>query len=169
MIEPSRTAKHAAQWLASLENHIPPALWHAAVDSIEAPALLAALLAVRQHERARNLTQGDRVQETVQRIRQRLDAVFEDAAFHGRCSANPAAAIRRKLREAAPRRERGKFKALSYFEAPQLIAHLRRADGTAARCLEFAVLTASRTSEALLAEWAEIDLKARAWVCLRPG
>ena len=163
VIEPSRTTKHAAQWIASLENHVPPALWHAAVDSIEPPALLSALVDVKPHERARNL-KGDRVPETVQRVRQRLDAIFEDAIFHRRATMNPAAAVKRKLREATPRRDRGEFRALPYKEAPAFMAALRSAEGVAARCLELAILTTARTSEALLAEWPEFDLEAGTWV-----
>lgn len=163
VIEPSRTDKHAAQWIASLENHVPAALWHAPIDSIEPPPLLAALLDVKPHERARNVN-GDTVPETVQRVRQRLDAVFEDAIFHKRATMNPAAAIKRKMREAAPRRDRGQFRALAYGEAPAFMATLRAAEGIAARCLELAVLTTARTSEALQAEWAEFDLKAGVWV-----
>ena len=163
VIEPSRTDRHAAQWIASLDNHVPAPLWHAPIDSIEPPALLAALLDVKPHERARNVS-GDTVPETVQRVRQRLDAVFEDAIFHRRATMNPAAAIKRKMREAAPRRDRGQFRALAYGEAPALMAVLRAAEGVSARCLELAVLTAARTSEALEAEWVEFDLKARTWV-----
>jgi integrase len=162
VIEPSRTTKHAAQWIASLENHVPQALWHSPIDSIEPPALLTALLDVKPHERARNFT-GDTVPETVQRVRQRLDAIFEDAIFHKRATTNPAAAIKRKMREAGGKRERGEFRALPYKEAPALMAKLRAAEGIAARCLEFAVLCAARTSEALLAEWAEFDLEAATW------
>lgn len=163
VIEPSRTSKHSAQWLASLENHVDAALWHAPIESIEPPALLSALLDVKPHERARR-HQGDTVPETVQRIRQRLDAVFEDALFHKRCSDNPAAAIKRKMREASGRRVRGEFRALPYGEAPALMAKVRAAEGVAARCLEFAVLTVARTSEAMLAEWREFDLDAKTWV-----
>lgn len=162
VIEPSRTPKHAAQWIASLENHVPAQLWHAPIDTIEPPPLLSALLDVKPHERARR-HQGDKVAETVQRIRQRLDAVFEDAIFHRRASTNPAAAIKRKMREASGKRERGQFKAMSYKEAPGFMARLRQADGTAARCLELAVLTAARTSEVLLAEWSEFDIDAATW------
>ncbi len=162
IIETSRTPKHAAQWIASLENHMPAALWHAPIDSIEPPALLSVLLDVKPHERARRHS-GDKVPETVQRIRQRLDAIFEDAIFHKRCTSNPAAAIKRKMREAAGRRDRGAFRAMSYREAPAFMAALRAADGTAARCLEFTVLAVARTSEALLAEWREFDLEAKTW------
>jgi integrase len=162
VIEPNRSTRHALQWIASLENHVPAPLWGAPVSSIEPPELLRALLAVTPHERARR-HKGDKLPETVQRIRQRLEAVFDDAIFHKRASVNPAAAIKRKLREASPQRKRGAFKALPYGEAPALLQTIRTAPGVAARCLEFAVLTAARTSEALEAEWTEFDLAAGTW------
>lgn len=162
VIEPSRSIKHATQWIASLENHVPRALWHAPIDSLTAPELLRGLLAVKPHERARNL-KSDTLPETVRRIRQRLDAIFEDAIFHGHCSTNPAAVIRRKLREEGPQRPAGKLAALPYAEVPALVAKLRSWPGNAARCLEFAILTAARTSEALNAEWSELDLQAGVW------
>jgi integrase len=164
VIEPNRTAQHSAQWLASLENHIPAAVWNRPVGDVDAPELLQAILAIKPHERARNMPAGSKLSETTKRIRQRLEAVFEDAVFHKRCSANPAAALRRKLQEAAPKRQAGHFKALPYPEAPALLAKLREAPGTAARCLEFAVLCAARTSEALEAEWSEIDLEKAIWI-----
>lgn len=163
VIEPSRTDKHAAQWIASLENHVPAPLWHGPIDSIDPPSLLAALLDVKPHERARNV-KGETMPETVQRVRQRLEAVFEDAIFHKRATMNPAASIKRKMREATPRRHRGQFRALPYGEAPSLMAKLREAEGVSARCLELAVLTTARTSEALQAEWVEFDLKAAVWL-----
>lgn len=165
VIEPTRTEKHGAQWLASLENHVPASLWHRPIDEITAPDLLAALNAIKPHEDARNLPKGHRIAETISRVRQRLDAIFEDAMFNSRATSNPAAAVRRKLREMWPsgKKPAGKFAALPYPEAPKLLASLRAMAGTGARCLEFAVLTAARTSEALMAEWSEFDLKARVW------
>lgn len=67
VIEPRLSAKHAAQWLASLENHVPAELWHKPIGEVEAPELLAALPAVKPHERARNVD-GDRVPETLRCI-----------------------------------------------------------------------------------------------------
>ena len=163
VIEPTRTPKHAAQWISSLENHVPANLWHMPIAEVEPPELLKALTGVKPHERARN-HRGDSLPETVQRIRQRLDAVFEDAIFHRRCTTNPAAAIKRKMREQLPSTKAREFAALPYREAPALMARVRAAEGTAARCLELAVLTAARTSEVLLAEWSEFDLDAAIWV-----
>jgi len=155
-IEPNAKPLHAAQWIRSLENHVPAALWHAPIDGITAPQLLEALQGITSHERARNVSN---LAETLRRIRQRLDTVFVDAIFHGRCVGNPAAVIGKKLSKAKPKKA-GEFAALDYRQAPALLARLRAMPGTAARCLEYAVLTAARTSEALLAEWSEIDLAA---------
>jgi len=162
VIERTRTTKHAAQWIASLENHIPAALWQAPIGDVDGPELLDALLGVRPHQSARNLN-GETVPETVRRIRQRLESVFEDAIFRKRATMNPAAGIRRKLNEGSPRKRKGKFAALPYAEAPALMQRLRMAQGTAARTLEFALLTAARTSEAIYAEWSEFDLDAATW------
>ena len=158
-IEPRLSSKHAAQWIASLENHVPPAVWHKPIAEVDAPELLEALASVRSIE-----DRGSRVPETLRRIRQRLDAVFEDAVFHKHCTGNPAAAIRRKMRETLPKGKPGQFRALDYRAAPALMAQIRAAEGISARCLELALLTAARTSEALLAEWPEFDLEQGTWV-----
>lgn len=162
-IEPTKSTKHAAQWIASLENHVPASVWHKPIADIEPPELLEAFSQVKPHERARR-HKGDTMPETLQRMRQRLDAVFEDAIFHRRCTSNPAAAIRRKMRETLPRKQAGQLAALPYREAPALLARVRAVEGIAARCLEFAVLTAARTAEVIGATWAEIDLQAGVWV-----
>ena len=158
VIEPSRTDKHSAQWIASLEHHVPSDVWHAPIDSITPPALLAALSGVRALADAEV-----RVPETLQRVRQRLDSVYEDAIFHGLCTTNPAAAIKRKMTESQGKRERGQFAALAYREAPAFMAQLREQQGIAARCLELAMLTAARTGEVLGATWPEFDLEAGVW------
>jgi len=167
VIEPTKTPRHAAQWIASLENHVFASVWTKPIGTITPPELLSALLAVRPHERARRHS-GNTVPETLRRIRQRLDTIFEDAVFHGRCAANPAAAIKRKMREARPQVKAGRFAALPYREAPGLMQRLRNAPGTAARCLELALMTAARTNEVLGAVWSEFDLDAGVWVVPAP-
>ena len=160
VIERTRTAKHAAQWISSLEHHIPALIWHLPIDTITPPDLLEALEDATPHERARR--SGD-LGETLRRVRQRLDAVFEDAMFYRRCTTNPAAAIKRKLHEARPRGKKGNFRALPYSDAPEFMRRLRAMPGTAARCLELLLLTAARTEEALGAAPAEFDLAGGVW------
>src|SRR5262249_27220727 len=53
--------------------------------------------------------------------------------------------------------------ALPYAEIGEFMAALRHQQGTAARALEFCVLTATRTSETIGATWTEIDMEAATW------
>lgn len=76
-IETTKTTKHAADWINSLENHLPPSLWHKPISEVGAPELQRVLASITAHDRARRVERGARVTEAVQRIRQRLDAVFE--------------------------------------------------------------------------------------------
>jgi integrase len=55
------------------------------------------------------------------------------------------------------------FAALPYAELPALMSELRAVPGSAARALEFLILTAARTGEVLGANWDEIDLDNRTW------
>ena len=163
VIEPTRTTKHAAQWIASIEGPAPgepQPQWRARLDAllrlpvanVEGPALLDAIADMQAA-----------VPETASRVRQRLEAIFDDCEFRGACSGNPARAIRRKLREVGRGKERGLFAALPYTEAPAFLAQLRQQKGIAARALEFAVLTAARTGEVIGATWDEFDLQASVW------
>ena len=152
IIEPTRSGKHAAQWISSLERHVPEELWHRPISEIDPPSLLDAL------SKLQNL-----IPETASRIRQRLETVFDDAEFRNQCQGNPARAIRRKLREVKSARRRRHFTALPYSEAPAFIAKLRSYPGIAALALEFTVLTASRTNESIGAKWHEFDLASGVW------
>ena len=53
--------------------------------------------------------------------------------------------------------------ALPFSELPAFMAELREHNGISARALEFTILTAARTSEAIGAKWDEIDLEAKIW------
>jgi integrase len=94
---------------------------------------------------------------------------FADAAVvEGLRRDNPATPIRRELRKRAGRRERPNFASMRYQEAPAFVKRLSKTAGNAARCLEFAILTATRTSEALTAQWRELDRQTRTWTIPAP-
>jgi integrase len=152
VIEPNRTAKHAREWIGSLENHVPKTLWHAPIATITAPVLLDCIADLQA-----------KVPETASRVRQRLEAIFDDCEFRGLSTGNPARAIRRKLRENKRGRDRGHFAALDYPKAPEFMRLIRARPAIAARALEFAVLTAARTGEVIGATWDEFDLQAGVW------
>jgi integrase len=152
VIEPARSRKHGADWINSLENHLPPKIWHAPIATIEPVDLLDVMAGLQA-----------KIPETASRIRQRLEAIFDDAIFRRHCSTNPATAVRRKLREIAVGRGKRNLRALPFKDAPDFMKQLRHREGIAARALEFAMLTAARTGEVLGATWAEFDLNAAIW------
>jgi integrase len=152
VIEPQRSDKHSAQWIASLEQGVPATIWHKPIDQVQAPELLDALAVLQL-----------RVPETAARVRQRLEVVFDDAIFHSLCVNNPARTVKRKLAERPKGCVKGNFAALPYEEVPAFTKALRLQAGTAARCLEFALLCAARTGEVLGATWDEVDTAAGVW------
>ncbi|MGH9255255.1 MAG: tyrosine-type recombinase/integrase [Vicinamibacterales bacterium] len=150
-IEPRKTSKFAADWIRSLENHVPPALWHKPIAEITRAELLDFLRDI-QH----------RMADTAQRVRRRLDEVFDEAIEPGVVTLNPVAMLRTKLRkENAPRRPVPR-PALPFGAVPQFVAQLRPQPGIAARCLEFTI-TAARTGESIGAQWPEFDLEVALW------
>ena len=96
----------------------------------------------------------------------RIERVLNAAmAERLRAGENPAA-WRGHLDATLPRTNglsRGHHAALPYLELPAFMDELRKREGVAARALEFVILTATRTSEALNATWDEFDLDAEVW------
>jgi integrase len=69
----------------------------------------------------------------------------------------------RKLRDPEELILRRHYPALDYREVPAFGVALRGHAGVSARALEFLMLTASRTGEARLATWDEIDFETKTW------
>ncbi|HEY6433560.1 MAG TPA: integrase arm-type DNA-binding domain-containing protein, partial [Acetobacteraceae bacterium] len=106
--------------------------------------------------------------ETASRLRGRIESVIDYATAHGwRTGENPARwrGHLAKLLPAPGKLARVKHHAaLPWEEVGAFMAELRDQEGSAARALEFAILTAARTGEVIGARWAEIDLNAAIWV-----
>jgi integrase len=151
-IEPRLSGKAAANWINSLENHVPPALWHKSIAAIARAELLDFLRDIQ-----------DRMADTAQRVRVRLEEIFEEAIERSLVTDNPVAALRAKLRREHKPKRRTPRPALAYREAPAFLEALRAQPGIAARCLELTILTAARTGESIGATWAEFDLGAALW------
>jgi integrase len=102
--------------------------------------------------------------ETARRIRQRIGTVFDWAKAAGfRSGENPVDGVSRGLPRQPDRDDH--FAAMPYVDVPKFIKqlHLAPTGEIAKLALEFLILTASRTSEVLGAEWNEIDLKNGVW------
>jgi integrase len=147
---------HRKQWRSSLRDHA-SALSTLPIDAVDTEAIVAALRPIW-------MTKA----ETAKRVRGRIEKILDAAKarkLRPQESINPAA-WRGHLALLLPSQskvERGHHAALPYSEAPSFFAKLRERAASSARCLEFTILTAARSGEALGATWAEMDLNARTW------
>jgi integrase len=104
--------------------------------------------------------------ETASRIRGRIETVLDAAKARGyREGENPARwrGHIAQILPARPRLTRGHHKALPFEAVPELVAQLRMREAMAALALEFVILTAARTSEAMGGAWSEVDLDKAVW------
>ena len=151
-----RNAKHRAQWEMTLQRYCAP-LRSRPVHEIDTTAVLEVLQPLWAS-----------IPETASRLRGRIETVLDAARARGligQHEANPAR-WRGHLDKLLPKRQkltRGHHAAMPFADVPEFMARLRQRDAMAALALEFTILTAARTSEALGARWDEIDFKQNIW------
>jgi integrase len=147
---------HRQQWRNSLRDHA-RTLAGKQVDQITTDDVLEVLRPIWL-----------KTPETASRVRSRIERILDAAKAQGhvpREDGNPAR-LKGHLDHLLPRQggmSRGHHKALPYSDVAKFMAELGKRDAPAARCLEFTVLTAARSGEALGASWEEIDLDQRLW------
>ncbi len=99
-------------------------------------------------------------------LRGYIETVLNIAKVSGHRSGDNPAAWKGHLEHILPARQRlsqGHHAAMPFADVPAFYASLRANPSVAARALEFTILTAARTSEALKASWEEIDLASKVW------
>jgi integrase len=159
-----KNPRHRAQWRSTLTK-LPESFRAFPVGAINPQHVFEALDPI-----------WAKTPETASRTRGRIAAVLEFAREHDDQRPNPAAwsawlknklgepkALGKLDRKTGERVARGNHAALGWRELPAFMSRLRDQPGVAARALEFVLLTASRTSEALGMAFDEIDLDARTW------
>ena len=151
-----RNTKHRDQWETTLATYAEPILGKLAVQDIDTGLVLRVLQPIWYTKT-----------ETATRVRQRMESVLNWAAASGYRSGENPARWNGNLKDLLPLPTRLKkvrnHPALPYLEIHDFVSALRALDGIAARALEFVILTAARTNEAIGARWEEIDLGAGLW------
>jgi integrase len=152
-----RNAKHRQQWRSTLGTYAYPVLGHLPVGAVDTGLVMEVLEAI-----------WTRKPETAGRVRGRIEAVLNWAKANGLRSGENPAAWRGHLDQLLPARSKVRrvehHPAIPYGELPAFMQELRARDGISARALEFTILTASRTGEAMGARWEEINLEQRMWM-----
>ena len=152
-IETLKNDKHRKQWRSTLEQYAFPVIGDLPLQSIDTAIVLKALLPVWK-----------RTPETGSRLRGRIERVIDWAKPLGLFTGeNPAR--QDLLKDHLPARQKVEHhKAMPYADVPAFVQELRDRRSMSARALEFTILTAVRTSEAIGAMWSEIDLDAATWI-----
>jgi integrase len=143
-----RNAKHAAQFLSTLEAYAFPRMGRLMVNQVNTSDVLAVLTPIWTDK-----------PETAARVKQRIGTVMKWAIAQGWRQDNPAESIATAL----PKHDKslkGQRKALTYAEVPACLATVRASGAglSTKLALEFLVLTATRSGEVRGATWDEIDL-----------
>ena len=149
-----RNQKHRAQWEMTLTIYA-KSLREKPVSEITTADVLEVLRPIWQS-----------IPETASRVRGRIENVLDAAKVQGFRSGENPAAWRGHLKLILPARQkltRGHHAAMAIDDLPEFMASLRGRPAVSARCLEFAILTAARSGEALGVRWDEINLAAKVW------
>jgi integrase len=147
-----KSAKHAKQWGTTLETYVYPQIGNLAVADIEV-----------EHVRRVLVPAWERIPESARRLRGRIETVLTYAtAGQLRSGPNPASwdILQHLL---GGKRQTTHHPALPFAEVPAFFLLLREKNSITSRALQFTILTATRTGEALGATWEEIDLQAAVW------
>lgn len=147
-LEPGwRSPKMAKQWRASLRTHAKK-IWGRPVADVDTTDVLLVLTPI-----------WSTIPETATRVRSRVEHVLDVAKVEGRRKGENPARWRGHLQLLLPRqtRTRGHHTALRYEDVPAFVQRLRDRPATAARALEFTILSAVRTTETREALWSEIE------------
>jgi integrase len=152
-----KSAKHARQWVQTLEDYAYPVLGDLAVRDVNTGAVMRVLEGPLWTEKP----------ETGSRVRGRIEVILDYAkARHWRQGDNPAR-WKGHIENLLPARRALKptvhHAAVPWRDMPALWAELIDREDMPALALRFLTLTAMRTDEAREAVWAEIELDAKVW------
>jgi integrase len=151
-----RNEKHKYQWSATLNAYVYPLIGALPVQTVDTALVHKVLEPIWTTK-----------PETASRVRQRIENILDFAKVCGYRDGENPARWRGHLDNLLPARSKVRdvkhLAALPYVELPTFLANLRTREATAARALEFLVLTAARTGEVLGARWNEIDLLDKIW------
>jgi integrase len=151
-----KNVKHGEQWKNTLAKYAYPALGKLMVRHINREHVLAVLEPIWTTKT-----------ETASRLRGRIENVLDWARVKGFRSGDNPAAWRGNLDHLLSKPSKTKIvrnhPALPIEQMGDFMVALREMKTTAARCLEFAILSAARSGEVRGAAWTEIDLDKGVW------
>jgi integrase len=151
-----RNEKHTDQWASTIETYCKPVIGSIPVQDVDTGLVLRILEPIWAMK-----------PETASRLRGRIENILDWAKARGYRSGENAARWKGHLNQLLPalaKKDRVKHHtAMPFIEVGAFMSKLRALSGVSARCLEFTILTAARTGEAINARPSEFDLDTATW------
>ena len=148
--------KHSQQWVNTLKRYVYPHIGSYPVSKIKNIDVLKILKPIWSTKN-----------ETATRVRQRIEKVLNWSITLGyRDHPNPAALngnLEYLLPKSSTIRSIQHHRSLAYENLPAFVSNLKKTNLYSAKALLFLILTASRTSEVIAAEWDEFNFKLKIW------
>ena len=145
--------KARLQWRSTMETYVFPVIGDCPANDVDADQILEVLRPIWFTK-----------PETARRVLQRMEAVFKSASLRGvRERGSPCIGVTQEL--GCKHRIVVSHRALPYAQVPAFVARLRKSDCLPETRLafEWLIFTATRSGDARLASWSEIDEKSRNW------
>ena len=162
-----RNAKHAGQWEATIGTYAEPIIGGLSVQVVDTALVMKVLEQEIVGAEGKSLPLWTARPETASRLRGRIEAILDWAKVRGYREGENPARWRGHLEKLLPARAKVRkvehHAAIPYARLPELMSVIRAQQGTPARALEFAILTAARTGEVIGARWGEMNLAEKLW------
>lgn len=144
---------HKRQWIGSLKKHASQ-IWETPIQDVSTSDIVRCLKPIWYE-----------IPTTAKRVLGRMELILDAAQAEGYFTERNPAVWRGNLQSVLPRirKQEAHHSAIEQDDLPKLWRWLGEQDAMSARCLQFLMLTATRSGEARGARWNEIDLENALW------
>ncbi|MCE7517138.1 integrase arm-type DNA-binding domain-containing protein [Halomonas titanicae] len=151
-----RNAKHARQWVSTLKTYVRPVIGNLPVEEVTTQDILKILTPIWTVKN-----------ETAKRVQGRIENILDFAAAHEyRDPVNPArwrGHLDKLLAKPSRIQKVNHHPAMPYDQLAVFLSIIDSYNSMSSKALQFLILTATRTSEVLNAEWDEVDIDKATW------
>jgi integrase len=152
-----KNKKHHQQWRNTLAQYASPIIGEKPISEVTNDDVLAILKPIWQSKA-----------ETASRVRGRIESVLDWAKVKGHRGGENPAAWRGNLVHILPTRNKRRtvkhHAAMPWADVPQFMSDLNGNTSISSKALQFTILTAVRTGEAIGAMRSEINVDGRLWI-----
>jgi len=163
-----KNEKHKSQWTSTINTYVNPVIGKLSIQDIDTNLILKVFeQSIKDSKTLKEGTFWTVKTVTATRVRQRVEVILDWAKargyFQGENPARLKGHLDHLLQNPTKIRKVKHHPAVPYAQVNIFVQDLRSKKSNGALALEYLLLTATRTSETLLARWDEVDMRKRIW------